>query len=56
MIKDQIVAAYQSVGIDFVTACQFATEFLRELQHEPSGTVWYLGNASRGAILAVRKD
>ena len=55
-IKERLVACYMEAGIDFFTASQFATDWLKDLKRQPPGTVWTLGNASRGSMVSVRKD
>lgn len=55
-IKEQVIDAYRRAGFDTMTACQFATEWLADLRKQPPGTVWHLGNARDGAVLAVRRD
>lgn len=53
MIKEKLVDVYRSHGIDFMTACQFATEFMRELRKEKPGTIWHV-TAKDGTVLAVK--
>lgn len=54
-VKDALVDIYRRNGFDFVTACQFATEFIRDLNREPPGTVWTLNDVAGRRAIAVKR-
>lgn len=55
-IKETLVACYQRNGFDFVTACQFASEFIRDLKKEKPGTVWTLNDPASRSVISIRRD
>jgi hypothetical protein len=52
-IKEQLVETYRMAGLDFMTACQFATEFIRELKQQKPGTVWQITRPD-GKVIAIK--
>lgn len=55
-IKEHLVELYREQGLDFMTACEFATDWLKALKQEPPGTVWTLGPNRLGRTVTVRRD
>lgn len=55
-IKERLVECYREHGIDFLTACEYATQWIRDLNKEPSGTTWTLGPNRLGHFVTVRRN
>jgi hypothetical protein len=55
-IKELLVECYKGHGIDFMTACQYATQFLAELRQQKPGTTWTIGPNKSGQSVTVRRD
>ena len=55
-IKEHLVECYRGHGLDFMTACDFATKWLKDLKTQRPGTVWTLGPNRLGVSVTVRRD
>lgn len=52
-VKDTLVDLLRKYGYDFMTACEYATELIKELNQKPKGEyTYYIGNAK----VLLRKD
>ena len=54
-VKEALVECYQGQGMGFFEASEAATDWIRALQREKSGTTWTLGPNRRGVSVTVRK-
>jgi hypothetical protein len=55
-IKEHLVDCYRGHGFDFMTACELASAWIKDLKSQKPGTQWTLGPNRLGQSVTVRRD